>query len=235
MAFSNLNVSEIRNALDLVCSLIDEQTYVFFYFNGHALGHGSDIYLVGKDTSLDGSTDAMKQLVWHGEVEMALDRQRPLFAAIIYDSCRDQLPEPVSHLVKESSRQHEPIQCESNFCVGYGTRQSKRSFVKMDKNGMSQSLYTKYLLKHIRTPNISIGNLFERLNCSFTKGEDASIVSQMKPEHKDSTRQQFCLAAPLRHSRSNWQQKTFFKLCRFEALANNFEVNFAPINIFIPL
>ena len=74
----------------------------------------------------------------------------------------------------ESSRQHEPIHCESNFCIGYGTRQSMRSFVKMDKSGLSQSLYTKYLLQHIQTKD-SVGSLFEMLNCSFTKGEDASI------------------------------------------------------------
>ena len=90
----------------------------------------------------------MKQLVWHGDIEIALDKHRPLFATIIYDSCRDQLPQSVKQWVRESSREHEPIHCESNFCIGYGTRQSMRSFVKMDnKSGLSQSLYTKYLLQ----------------------------------------------------------------------------------------
>ena len=69
-----------------------------------------------------------------------------------------------------------------------------------NKSGLSQSLYTKYLLQHIKTPHISIGTMFERLNCSFTMGEDASIVAQMKPEFKDSTRQSFSLSAPLRYS-----------------------------------
>lgn len=112
----------------------------------------------------------MDQLVWHGEIETNFDKQHPLLATIIYDSCRDQLPDAVVGLVNESSRQHEPIQCESNFCIGYGTRQSKRSFVKMDKSGFSQSLYTKYLLQHICTKDISISSMFERLNCSFTMG-----------------------------------------------------------------
>ena len=47
MVFSNLTVTEMRLALDLFCELINEQTYALFYFNGHALGHGSDIYLPG--------------------------------------------------------------------------------------------------------------------------------------------------------------------------------------------
>ena len=119
MAFSNLTVEEIRLALNLFCNFINEQTYVFFYFNGHALGgHGSDIYLVGKDSNLNGENPMKEQLVWHGEIEMTLDKRRPLFATIIYDSCRDQLPESVVHLVNETSRQNEPIRCESNFCIG---------------------------------------------------------------------------------------------------------------------
>ena len=65
LAFSNLTVGEIHQALELFCRFIDEQTSVFFYFNGHAFAYGSDIYLVGKDTpypitAIDG------QLVWHG-------------------------------------------------------------------------------------------------------------------------------------------------------------------------
>ena len=119
LAFSNLTVTEIHRALELFTSFINEHTYVFFYFNGHALGHGSDIYLVGKDSNLDCQNPTMEQLVWHGEIETMLDKRRPLFATIIYDSCRDQLPENVLHLIKESSRQQvSTIYCESNFCIG---------------------------------------------------------------------------------------------------------------------
>ena len=172
------------------------------------------MFFLGKDTSME-----MKQLIWHGDIEIALDKRHPLFASIIYDSCRDQLPQSVKQWVKQSSREHEPIHCESNFCIGYGTRQSMRSFVKVDnKSGLSQSLYTKYLLQHIKTPHISIGTMFERLNGSFTMGEDASIVAQMKPEFKDSTRQSFSLAAPLRHASASPQHKKWFRLSRFEAM-----------------
>lgn len=218
MPFSNLNVNEILKALDLFCSFVNEQTYAFIYFNGHALGHRNDIYLVGKDTDLT-QEDSTQQLVCHSEVEIALDRCRPLFATIIYDSCRDQFPEHVGKWVKTSAG-IEPLHTESNFCIGYGTRQSMRSFVKMDKSGLSQSLYTKYLLQHIKS-KISVGAMFEKLNCSFTKGEDASIVAQMKPEFKDSTRQSFSLTAPLRHSYASGQHKRFFRLCRFEAINDN--------------
>ena len=217
IALSNLTVEEIRKAVDVFCTFINEQTYAFFYFNGHALGHGSDIYLVGKDTHLL----SPQEFIWHGEIEMAVDRQRPLFATMVYDSCRDQLP--TYSVFQESTKDHPPIQCESNFCVGYGTRQSMRSFVKMDKSGTSQSLYTKYLLQHLTVPNISVGTMFERLNCSFTQGEDAAIVAFMKPEFKDSTRQSFCLSAPLRTAQASKLHQDFFTLCRIESMTTQFE------------
>ena len=217
IALSNLTVEEIRKAVDVFCTFINEQTYAFFYFNGHALGHGSDIYLVGKDTHLLTS----QEFIWHGEIEMAVDRQRPLFATMVYDSCRDQLP--TYSVFQDSTKDHPPIQCESNFCVGYGTRQSMRSFVKMDKSGTSQSLYTKYLLQHLNVPNISVGTMFERLNCSFTQGEDAAIVAFMKPEFKDSTRQSFCLSAPLRSAQASKLHQDFFSLCRIESMTPTFE------------
>ena len=65
LAFSNLTVGEIHQALELFCRFIDEQTSVFFYFNGHAFAYGSDIYLVGKDTPYP-ITAIDDQLVWHG-------------------------------------------------------------------------------------------------------------------------------------------------------------------------
>ena len=63
LALSNLTVDEIKKAVDLVCSFINEQTYVFFYFNGHALGHGSDIYLVGRDSNLDYHDESIRPKV----------------------------------------------------------------------------------------------------------------------------------------------------------------------------
>ena len=110
----------------------------------------------------------------------------------------------------------------ANSFSRYGTRQSMRAFVLVDKSGLSQSLYTKYLLKHLQTQE-SVGSLFEQLNCSFTRNEDASIVAKMKPEYKDSTRQKFSLSAPLRQSSASKLHREFFKYCRIEPMAPNFE------------
>ena len=52
LAFTNITLDQLRNAIDLFSSFIDEETYALFYYNGHAVGHHEDIYLATVETSL---------------------------------------------------------------------------------------------------------------------------------------------------------------------------------------
>ena len=45
-------MDELKCAVDMFCAFIDRNTYALFYYNGHAIGHGNDVYLVSKDTNL---------------------------------------------------------------------------------------------------------------------------------------------------------------------------------------
>ena len=47
---SNLTMEEVRSAVEMICAFVDRNTYALFYYNGHALGHGNDVYLVSRDT-----------------------------------------------------------------------------------------------------------------------------------------------------------------------------------------
>jgi hypothetical protein len=52
LSFINLSLVEVRNALELFSSLVDDSTYALFYYNGHALGSGDDMYLAATDSEL---------------------------------------------------------------------------------------------------------------------------------------------------------------------------------------
>ena len=45
-------MDELKYAVDMFSSFIDRNTYALFYYNGHAIGHNNDVYLVSKDTNL---------------------------------------------------------------------------------------------------------------------------------------------------------------------------------------
>ena len=140
LAFTNLTLQEVRHAIDLFAAFIDGSTYALFYYNGHALGYGNDVYLVARDTNFDAGLPLNETLLWHGEVETKLDRCNPLSFTIIYDSCRDTPPDVIADMVR--SARHEPFSLSSNFCIGYGTRPSMRSFEKLDgKSGSSQGVH----------------------------------------------------------------------------------------------
>ena len=52
LAFTNITLGQLRNAMELFSSFIDEETYALFYYNGHAVGHNENIYLATVESSL---------------------------------------------------------------------------------------------------------------------------------------------------------------------------------------
>ena len=56
LAFTNITLDQLRNAIELFTSFIDEETYALFYYNGHAVGHNEDIYLATVESSLGKQT-----------------------------------------------------------------------------------------------------------------------------------------------------------------------------------
>ena len=42
------------------------------------------------------------ELIWHGEIESKLDCCNPLLCVAIYDSCRDNPPEVIADIVKNT-------------------------------------------------------------------------------------------------------------------------------------
>ena len=42
------------------------------------------------------------ELIWHGEIESKLDSCNPLLCVAIYDSCRDNPPEVIADIVKNT-------------------------------------------------------------------------------------------------------------------------------------
>jgi hypothetical protein len=43
-----------------------------------------------------------EEFIWHGEIEARLDACNPLLCVAIYDSCRDNPPEVIADIVKNS-------------------------------------------------------------------------------------------------------------------------------------
>ncbi|QQP34630.1 Mucosaassociated lymphoid tissue lymphoma translocation protein 1like [Caligus rogercresseyi] len=187
-SFINLSVEEIRFAVGLLCRFIDESTYVVFYYNGHALGSGTDIYLTGLDSSLKG---CLEDFIWHGEIEILIDSCRPQLCVFIYDSCR-------------SSGRVDTRPCPSSPASSSATARSPQCEALKPMSDLlapARALYEVFMGQIHRTARVE--EIFIGLSDGFMKGEDTTVVTKMRPEIKVSTKQAFYLSAPLRNNRFN--------------------------------
>ena len=122
----------------------------------------------------------------------------PLSLTLIYDSCRDTPPDVIADMI--SVAKHEPYSLASNYCIGYGTRPSMRSFEKVvgpKSSGSAQvllskmayiervlynfelqGLYMRYLLKHLTKHNLSVKSVLDNLYPSL-----AQVINEQSNFH----------------------------------------------------
>lgn len=226
LAFTNLTLGQLKNAIDLFASFIDEETYALFYYNGHAVGHNEDIYLATVESSLDEHdlSPLSQVLLHHGHVESVISDKNPLLGVIIYDSCRDDPKEFVKKKL-EASKQSSGyiIKSSPNLVLGYGTMPNMKAFEESDiRTGTQVGVYMKHLLNHIRKKDLDIERVFKNVQNDFQKLTAASISERMKPEYRSSLGQEMYLGANLRQRKTTVLQKAFFRLNRCEYLFSPF-------------
>lgn len=226
LAFTNLTLGQLRNAIDLFASFIDEETYALFYYNGHAVGHHEDIYLATVESSLDehDMSPLSQVLLHHGHVEAVISDKNPLLGVIIYDSCRDDPKEFVKKKLEASkSSTGYLVKSSPNLVLGYGTMPNMKAFEESDsRTGTQIGVYMKHLLNHIRKKDLDIERVFKNVQSDFQRLTAASISEKMKPEYRSSLGQEMYLGASLRQRKANILQKAFFRLSRCEYLFSPF-------------
>lgn len=228
-AFTNLTLDQIRNAVELFASFIDEETYCLFYYNGHAVGHSEDIYLAPVESSLDEQdpTPLSQILLHHGHIESVISDKNPLLGVIIYDSCRDDPKDYIKRKLEQSKQSSGYIMKNSpNLVVGYGTMPNMKAYEENDtRTGTNVGIYMKHLLTHIKKRELDIEAVFKNVQSDFQKMTLMSISDKMKPEYRSSLGQEMYLGANLRQRKCCLQQKAFFRLTRPEYLFSPFSQN----------
>lgn len=228
LAFTNITLGQLKNAIDLFASFIDEETYALFYYNGHAVGHNEDIYLATVESSLDENDPSplSQILLHHGHVEAVISEKNPLLGVLIYDSCRDDPKEFIKKKL-EASKQSSGyiIKSSPNLVIGYGTMPNMKAFEENDmRTGTNIGIYMKHLLNHIRRKDLDIERVFKNVQNDFQKLTAAAISERMKPEYRSSLGQEMYLGANLRQRKTNVLQKAFFRLTRCDYLFTPFSL-----------
>jgi len=153
-----------------------------FYFSGHGVQVEGENYLVPINAQLSRQADAQYDAVPLGKVISALEATRATAKIIILDACRNN---PFYRRWRSTARGGAsrglatPLNSGSGTFIAFSTAPGKEA---ADGIGNSpNSPFTTHLLRHLRTPNLEVGQLFRRVRgdvLQATRNEQIPWVSE---------------------------------------------------------
>jgi uncharacterized caspase-like protein len=154
-----------------------------FYFSGHGVQVDGENYLVPINAQLSRQADAQYDAVPLGKVINAVESTRATAKIIILDACRDN---PFYRRWRSTFRGGATRGLAAPLSSGVGGTLIAFSTApgKVAADGIgnnSNSPFTTYLLRHLRTPNLEVGQLFRRVRgdvVAVTRNEQIPWVSE---------------------------------------------------------
>lgn len=151
------NKKDMESALEKFNSKLAQGSVGIFYYAGHGLQVDGENYLVPTDAKLITEKDVVYEALPVGKVQNIMESKTDA-NIIILDACRNN---PFSRRWKRSTAAGglAPIQAASGFYIAFATAPGRVA----DDGGSKNGTFTSYLLKYIKTPNITIENLFKKV------------------------------------------------------------------------
>lgn len=139
-----------------------------FYFAGHGMKVDGKNYLIPVDSLFTSKDEIPYQAISLNDILYDLKSQRDMLDIVILDACRDN---PISTNKKGLA----PLGDTFDTFVAYATQAGNTA---LDGDG-SNGIYTKYLAKHIQTPNLSLEEVFKNTYRDVyeeTKGAQKPVI-----------------------------------------------------------
>jgi len=127
-----------------------------FYFAGHGLQVGGNNYLVPVDAKIQSESDVRFECVDAGRVLGKMEDAGNSLNIVILDACRNN---PFSRGFRSADRGLAEMRAPTGSLIAYATAPGS---VASDGTG-DNGIYTKHLLKTMRTPGLSITDVFMRV------------------------------------------------------------------------
>jgi uncharacterized caspase-like protein len=127
-----------------------------FYFAGHGLQVGGNNYLVPVDAKIQSESDVRFECVDAGRVLGKMEDAGNSLNIVILDACRNN---PFSRGFRSAERGLAEMRAPTGSLIAYATAPGS---VASDGSG-DNGIYTKHLLKTMRTPGLPITDVFMRV------------------------------------------------------------------------
>src|SRR5688572_19104886 len=128
----------------------------FFFYAGHAMQFRDRNYLIPIDIAMGSEEDVTFFAVELQLVFDRMDKARTRFNFIVLDACRDN---PFASSFKVSSSGPAQVNAPGGTMIAYATSPGSTAEDGFQRNGV----YTKYILQHIRVPDVPVESMFRRV------------------------------------------------------------------------
>lgn len=157
----------IRTVTQQFIKSIQPGAVVVFYFSGHGVQSDGNNYLIPSDAVGVCADNIQSTAIDAQQLIDAMYERKPKLIVCILDCCRTSAPDapidanPMKRVLAGTRPGLAPMQAPPSTIVVYACAANDTASPR-SKNGRN-SLYTYYLLKHMRTPNVDVETLLKRV------------------------------------------------------------------------
>lgn len=154
---------QMDEALDQFFTRINQGYVGLFYYAGHGMEVEGENYLIPVNAQIKAEKDIQYESMPFGKILGRMEDAGNRINIVILDACRDN---PFRKLWRSSSRGlTAPVQAASGTLIAFATAPGKVASDGTGRNG----LFTSYLLKYIKTPNMEVDLMLRKVRSDVAK------------------------------------------------------------------
>ncbi len=177
----NLTQNEMKRAIRAFGEKLRAGAVGLFYYAGHGVQVKGENYLIPLRAQIDGEAEVEYEAVSLGFVLAQMEDARNRMNIVILDACRDN---PFARSTRSGTRGLAVVSAPGEMLVAYATGPGS---VANDGDG-ENGVYVQELLKHVRTPGLSVEDVFKRVRLGVMQAthgrqrpwETSSLVSDFQ-------------------------------------------------------
>lgn len=164
LKFENCTQKDMRRAMDTFGEQLSSYDIGLFFYAGHGVQVEGNNYLVPTDAALKNKNDVEYDCVDAGRILGKMEASQVKTNIVILDACRDN-PFERSWSRSAQGKGLAFMNAPSGSFIAYATSPGKTASDGTGSNG----LYTSALLDHIKTPGLTIEDVFKRVRTTVKK------------------------------------------------------------------
>lgn len=152
----NADINTMRAAAVEFAKMMDGASAAVFFYAGHGIQYANKNYLIPVDAKLMSEPEIVYYAMEVGQILDSMEEAKVRHKFIILDACRNN---PFRNLFTSSTGLAKSTRVPPGTFISYA---AAAGAVALDGEG-ENGLYTKHLLKEIRTPGYTASAMFERV------------------------------------------------------------------------